>query len=411
MVNMPPRHGKSWLLSRALPAWWLGAFPTSSVILASYGAALSHLNSATARDILKTFGPAIFGAPSGLGTLTQAGEWTTTAGGICKAVGVGGGVVGRGGELVVIDDPVKDAEEAHSEKIRKKTIEWYQETLRTRLEPNGVILCVMTRWHMDDLGGWLLAEAEKGIGEPWYVLKLRGIARAGDPLGRKPGEALWPRRIPARELLTTMQEVGPYAASAQFDQEPKPDSTNEFPLAAFEQDRFFDDWPRGDGMRVMALDPSLGKIDGTRMGDPSAIVKVVLQGGDLWVEADIEVRPTAKIVTDLLAHVQVFKPIGVGVEINTYQELLKDVVMAKAQARGFPPPPVYGITNTVKKDLRIRRLEPAIAAMRVHWRNTPGTRLLIRHLQEFPQGDHDDGPDAMEMAQRLLMHLWKGEKL
>ena len=421
MVHMPPRHGKSWLLSRMLPAWWLGAFPTSSVILASYGAALSSLNSAWARDTLAAYGTAIFGpgaAASGSGLrvgavtqarLTRAGEWQTAAGGICKAVGVRTGVTGRGGDLIVIDDPVKDAEEAHSQEIREKNVQWYRETLRTRLEPHGAILYVATPWHMEDLGAKILEEAEKGKGPPWHVIRLPALARHGDPLGRAPGEALWPKRIPREDLLETKEEVGTYTWSAQYDCEPKPDTTNEFPVAAFERERFFTEWPRGDGLRIIAVDPSMGKD--ARKGDPSAIVKLVLVGGMWWVEGDVEVRPAAKIVTDLLAHIATFKPHGVAFETNVYQELLKDVVMSKAKDLDMPPPPIFGINNLSKKDLRIRRLEPAIAAMRVMWRETKGTRVLTKQLQEFPQADHDDGPDALEMAQRLLMHMWKGTKL
>ena len=404
MVNMPPRHGKTVALSRVLPAWWLGSFPTSQVILASYGASLAHSNSAAARDLLRAHGEATWGVKI-RPDLARAEEWGTTAGGICKAVGVGGGIVGRGGDLVVIDDPVKDAEEAHSELIREKTWDWYQQTLRTRLEPGAVILCVMTRWHEDDLGGRILAHAKKA-GDPWHVIRLSAIAREGDPLGRAPGEALWPKRVPLSELLTTKEDVGPYTWASQFDQDPHAPGTNEFPEEAFADDRWWSTPPRGGELRVMACDPSLGKD--SKKGDLSAIVLVTLAQGELWVEADIERRPAKKIVLDLLRLGGRFKPHGIGIETNMWQELLKDQTLSAAKALGLPPPNIYGINNFTAKALRIRRLEPTLSAMRVRWRDTEGTRLLVSQLRSFPSAKHDDGPDAMEMAQRLLIALHAG---
>src|SRR5207244_2242627 len=123
-----------------------------------------------------------------------AWELERHAGGM-TAAGVGGAMTGKGAHLLVIDDPVKNAEQAQSKTVREKHWEWYRSTAYSRLEPGGAVVIVMTRWHEDDLVGRLLAEAE-AEGERWEILRLPALAEEADPLGRAPGEPLWPERYP-----------------------------------------------------------------------------------------------------------------------------------------------------------------------------------------------------------------------
>jgi predicted phage terminase large subunit-like protein len=128
---------------------------------------------------------------------------------------------------LIIDDPIKNAEEAFSETIRRKHKDWYQSTLRTRLEPDGAIVLVMTRWNTDDLAGWLLEEAKKEGGEQWEVLSLPAIAEIdNDVLGRKKGEALFPERFPIDALLKTKTTSGSYFWAAMYQQRPAPEGGN-----------------------------------------------------------------------------------------------------------------------------------------------------------------------------------------
>lgn len=138
-----------------------------------------------------------------------------------NTAGAGGPCTGKGAKVFIIDDPLKNSEEASSDVIREKIKEWYKSTAYTRLEPDGAIVIVATRWHSDDLIGWLLDEQKKG-GEVWDVVDFPAIATHDDILGRKPGEALWPERFSIPDLERIKKALGPFWFSAMYQQSPVP---------------------------------------------------------------------------------------------------------------------------------------------------------------------------------------------
>ncbi len=153
-VFMPPRHGKSELISKWLPAWYLGNFPTRNVMVITYAETLACDWTRHARDVLVEHGH-IFGVSVRGGYNAKQAGWQTSAGGYCWAFGVGGPIAGRGADLMILDDLVKNAEEADSELVRDKTWEWLETVAFTRLEPGASLVLVMTRWHDDDVAGRL----------------------------------------------------------------------------------------------------------------------------------------------------------------------------------------------------------------------------------------------------------------
>ena len=234
MIFMPPRHGKSELVTVRYSAWRLKRDPSLNVILGSYNQRLANRFSRKIRRVLcddfagsKSTGVTELqstgvtelqrkevavsrnrssssnsansansgnsvnsvNSPSPVFPFTTSrpansvAEWETTLGGGLRAVGVGGGVTGYGASLIVIDDPVKSREQANSEVFREKIWDWFNDDLYTRLEPNGAIVLIQTRWHEDDLAGRLLKEMEDG-GEQWEVVNLPALAeaRSGDTL-------------------------------------------------------------------------------------------------------------------------------------------------------------------------------------------------------------------------------------
>lgn len=222
MVAMPPRHGKSLLTSEIFPAWYLGTFPDRRVILASYEADFAATWGRKARSILEEYGQSLFGISVSKDS-SAANRWDIAGhrGGMVTA-GVGGPITGKGADLLLIDDPVKNAEEANSYTYRQRAWDWYQSTAYTRLEPDGAIVLIQTRWHGDDLAGRVLKDAERE-GEPWEVLDLPAIARANDRLGRAPGEALWPERFNETRLRAIRKAVGEYYWAALYQQRPTED--------------------------------------------------------------------------------------------------------------------------------------------------------------------------------------------
>ena len=186
MVFMPPRHGKSELVSIRFPAWFLGKHPDKRVILCSCTGDLAASFSRKVRNVvLDTPFQAVFGVTSSVEEPVRIAEdsraataWDLEgqAGGMVAA-GVGGAIVGRGAHLAVIDDPFRNRNDAESKPVRDRTDEWYRSDLYSRLEEGGAIVLMHQRWHEDDLAGRLLKRmVEEEGADRWVVLNLAALA-------------------------------------------------------------------------------------------------------------------------------------------------------------------------------------------------------------------------------------------
>jgi len=225
LVSMPPRHGKSELISHWLPVWYLNTWPERRIILATYGAEFAADWGRRVRNTVQEHADTLqvrIAQDS-----AAANRWHTTAGGGMVAAGAGGPLTGRGADLFIIDDPIKTAEDAYSATWRERVWDWWTTTARTRLEPGASVVVLMTRWHDDDLAGRILRNAQES-GDGWEVLNLPALAEDGDPLGREPGEALWPERYDVEALQTTRREVGERTWSALYQQRPTVDEGGYF---------------------------------------------------------------------------------------------------------------------------------------------------------------------------------------
>lgn len=220
MVFMPPRHGKSEEISRYFPAWYLGTHPNNRIILASYEATFAATWGRKAREVLERF-EAEFGVRIHRES-HAANRWDIEGheGGMVTA-GVGGAITGKGAHVLIIDDPVKNAEEAASQLIRDRNWDWWRSTAYTRLEPDGAVILVQTRWHEDDLAGRILERSEAA--DEWEIIRLPAIAEADDQLGRAAGEALWPDRFSLAQLEAIKLELGPFWWAALYQQRPIPE--------------------------------------------------------------------------------------------------------------------------------------------------------------------------------------------
>lgn len=199
-ISKPPQHGKSEFASHRFPAWFLGKFPERRVLLASYQADYAAEWGGRVRDTVDEWNPSLFGTR--VSDKSKARDlWYLDGhrGGMATA-GVGGPLTGRSADLAIIDDPIKNAEEANSETIRQAIWDWYGTTLLTRVSEIGAVVLIMTRWHQDDLSGRL-----RGLGEDWTWITLPAISLQErevpaeardefwpDALGREPGQPLCP---------------------------------------------------------------------------------------------------------------------------------------------------------------------------------------------------------------------------
>ena len=239
IIQIPPRHGKSLLSSRLLPSAYLLAHPDRYVGITSYSAELAEGFSRNARDFYRSAGGT-------LDSYKQAvNDWGTEGGGGCWAAGVGGAITGRSGHLLIVDDPVKNREDAESPRLMEKLWDWYTSTLYTRLEPGvGSIVVIQTRWSENDLIGKLI-ESEKNVSEKgrenWTILDLPAIS---EDINSRPilpehceiiedwreesGVALCPQRYDIGELERIREAIGSRDFASLYQQRPAPEGGNMF---------------------------------------------------------------------------------------------------------------------------------------------------------------------------------------
>jgi len=235
MITCPPRSGKSELASRRFPAYVLGRYPDASIIATSYSADLaSRMNRDVQRIMTEDAYASIFPGSA----LSDKNVRSTAQGsylrnsdifeivghqGVYRSAGVGGGITGMGCNIAVIDDPLRNRQDADSPTIRQNLWEWYTSTLYTRLAPGGGVIVMLTRWHEDDLAGRLLQAQAQGEGDEWRVVNFPAIATEDEPPYRKKGEALHPERYPLEALERIRQAIGTRDWEALYQQHPVPE--------------------------------------------------------------------------------------------------------------------------------------------------------------------------------------------
>ena len=226
VITVPVRHGKTTLCSWATPLWFLSQRPQGRLLVTAHGADFARSWGRRVRDSIEEY------PESGLTLHKSAGEmhsWELETGGGLHTAGVGGSVTGRGFDLIIVDDPVKNIEDAYSETYREKTWDWFQGTLQSRLAPNGSIVILMSRWHEDDLVGRLFDDDFEN--EKYDLIHLQALCEdeATDPFGRKEGAALWPEGGQTVEHLDgRRQAAGSVMWSANWQGRPAPLEGNLF---------------------------------------------------------------------------------------------------------------------------------------------------------------------------------------
>jgi len=210
MISLPPGHGKSHSASQHFPAWYLSRFPVKQFISAAHTQGLSDSFGLRVRNIIKSDEHRRAFPESGVSTdKSAAAEWNTNEGGGYLATAVGASVTGRRGDILLGDDLLSGIEQAESESQRKKLWEWFNADLKTRVKSGDTpIILIGTRWHLGDHFGKLDADEHAGTGDKWVRIILPAIAGENDPLGREPGEALWPEQFPIEYLEKLKRSQG-----------------------------------------------------------------------------------------------------------------------------------------------------------------------------------------------------------
>lgn len=414
IVEEPPRHGKSELCSHYFPAWYLGAFPDHRVILTSYESTFADSWGRKVRNTLEEYGKEFYGIEVDPRS-SAASRWDIKghAGGMITA-GVGGAITGRGGNLLIVDDPVKDMATAQSEVFRQKHWEWYGSTFRTRWEPDGIILLIGTRWHEDDLLGRVIRAMKEDGGEfgdefsedRFFRVRLPAICEPPDdeypepdPLGRTPGEALWPERFPVPALAPQQRKV--YVWAALYQQRPAPLEGGLFKAEWFEVVPY----PGGKFRKVVrywdlaATDPKKGE-------DPDWTVGLLLGEHTNGLHYVLDVTRFRKSPGKIEAELRKTAVLdGKSVRVRVEQDpgsAGKMVIrsLGRTVFRGFP---FRGARTTGDKMLRAEVVAGACEREEIKVVRGPWNREFFREITRFPNDAHDDQVDAFSGAWDALV--------
>jgi predicted phage terminase large subunit-like protein len=407
IVTMPPRHGKSTTCSAWLPFWFLNLFPEKHVMLVSYGAEFAQKWGRRVRRLANIHKDETMMriAPDS----RSAAEWETTEEGGMKSLGIGGDATGRGADLLIIDDPVKNSEEARSPVMRQKTWEFWQETLRTRIEPGGTVLVVQTRWNEDDLAGRLIAEdnerAERGEPKRWTCIDFPALAEGDDELGRTEGEPLWPGRFDLEMLAEIRIDVGSYAWSALYQQRPSPEGGGMFRKTDF---RYWYQNPdhsmvlvheNGTEERLMPSDVWRAQITDTAMEIKTVNDWTVTLTYAVTKKRQVILLDVVRVrieVPDQLPQIRRLKkqwrPRWSGVEVKGSGH----GIIQEARRQGLMLRPIKAVKD------KVTRASPAAALYEQHAvfhpRYAPWLAEYEHELQAFPNGAFDDQVDTIAHA-------------
>ena len=380
MVFMPPRHGKSLTSSCIFPAWFLGRNPRRSVIAASYGAELAEDFGRRVRNFMSDpLHAAIFPECRLAADSAAQRRFDTTAGGSYYAVGRGGAVTGRGADLLLLDDLLKDSEEARSETIRRSMHDWFAHVAYTRLAPGGALVLIQTRWHEDDLPGRLLREHAD---ENWEVINMPTIAETDDEF-REAGEALWPEKFPLELLQAIRGAIGGAAWNSLYRQQP---SAAEGAVFRRNWWRFYREQPAC--RRVIQSWDTAFKL-GAENDYSVCTVWGVTDGGYylLWLWRERVEFPELKRRMAWLA--EQWKPSQILVEDRASgQSLIQEL-------RHSTRLPITAVKVDTDKMSRAQSVTPLVEAGKVFLpESAPWLSDFIDELAAFPKGTHDDCVDS-----------------
>ncbi len=406
MITMPPRHGKSMLASEFFPAWYLGRNPDHYVVTAAYAQELADDFGRKVKNQIEDGGyQAVFPGVGLAGDSKSAKrfhiegshggyEHATTQRGAFYAVGVGGPLTGRGAHLLLIDDPIKNREDAESELIRKKIRDWYTSTAYTRLMPGGRIVIIQTRWHEDDLSGWLQAEHSH---EDWTILNLPAIDDEG--------AALWPEQYPLEALERIKRALPPRDWSALYQQRPTPETG----------DYFKREWvlpvetvPPRDQMAIYGASDYAVTANG---GDYTVHVIVGVDSTgrmyllDLWraqASSDVWVDAFCSLVRK-------WKPIGWAEETGQIKAGVGPFLVKRMLETGSYTAREQFPTRG-DKAVRAQSIRGRMAMQGLHVpRDAPWVSDLTSEMMSFPVGVHDDQVDALGLVGQLIDRIGLGD--
>lgn len=406
---MPPGSAKSTYASIRFPAYFLGRLPEKSIITASYGENLATTFGRKVRNLVDSNEYKMLFPRVSLSEDSRAkGEWETNRGGSYFAAGIGTGITGRRGDLGLIDDPVKGRAEADSEQVRNSTWDWYKSDFLTRLKPGAAQIIIQTRWHQLDLAGRILPESWKGEsgdfigfdGQTWKVICLQAQAGDNDPLGRLPGEWLWPEWFTEAYWLETKQAQQSEDIRnwiSLYQQTPTAEQGTFFKREWFKRYRFGDEPKRLSkyGASDYAVTDSGGDYTEHGLAGFDELEDLWLldwwsgqKTPDVWIDEQIRI---ARIHSPYCWVAE-----GGTIRRSIEPFLLKQLRESKAYFR------IEWLTSNKDKAANARGFQALASQGKVWIPRCEWGDMLIEQLVGFPAGKRDDKVDVCGLFGRIL---------
>jgi phage terminase large subunit-like protein len=422
MIFAPPGSAKSTYAAVLAPSWYLGKFPGSQIILASYATGIATKQSRRVRSICRDpmFSSIWAERPILAEDQRAIDDWSLSTGSSLMAAGLLAGITGNRADGLIIDDPVANREQAESPTIREKIYNEFVDTALTRAKPRMWVVLIQTRWQEDDLAGSILPadyNGESGMikcrdGQTWEVLCIPAEAeRADDPLGRQPGQFLWPEWFPPEHWLTWRDNPRARRTwAALYQQRPSPATGVHFTREMFEKYRFHLGRPPGEkearpkhlqhygASDFATMDPQLGKDpDYTEHG-----MWGIDASSELWaLDWFYEQCETDKGIAAMMAKILQWKPLGWGHEGGIIDKAIGPFIRNSMRStRAWTN--LIVMPSIQDKPSKLQAFHGMCEAGMIHIPYGAWGDRLIDLLVKFPGGKHDDGPDVCGLVGRMV---------
>jgi len=396
-INMPPRHGKSMTITETFPSYYLGHFPEDRVIEISYNDTFAKKFGKKNKEKVRQFSQELFGVSlSKRASATDTWYLENEIGGMLSR-GVLAGITGEGADLMIIDDPVKNREEADSESRRQKIWDEWVDSFSTRLHPGAICILILTRWHEDDIQGRLLSK-EYGEPLPWQVYNFpleadeKHIKEEGNHLNRELGEPLWAERYGKKFIQ--QRKLYPSSFNSLFQGRPTAAEGNMIKRHWWQ---YYDHYPIV-AQEIISVDATFKDKDDS---DYVAIHVWGKLGADMYLKDRIKARMNFPATLKALRNMIKRHPTAVTRVIEDKANGTAIISILHKEVGGIIPVNPQG-----GKVSRVQAVSPFIEGGNV-WlpRHEAFSQEIVEEAAAFPNGAHDDDVDAMSQAlNRFIYH-------
>lgn len=371
IINLPPRSGKSELISKYFPAWYLLNYPTKKLLLSSYAASFASHWVTETRNVYKYFS-------SNELVIDRNNHLQTVQGGYIQSSGAMGDIMGKGADMFIIDDPIKNNQEAESSLMRDKMFNWFNSTVKTRLMPNASIIILMTRWHTDDLAGRLINQGG------WDVVSIPAICDSeNDVLNRKIGEPLWNEMFNIEYLNNLKSDIGNYWFNCLYQQSPIQKGDTIFKADYFQYKPF----DIKDALLVVTSYDTAFK-DG-EYNDFTGYVVGALYENEIYILESGQKK----------LEYQRLKPFveSMNIKYKPYLNLVEDKASGQSLIQELKYIKDFPLKAIKVKDSKLARAQAITTLFEMGKIKFVGDghHDLIKQMSEFPYSQHDDIVDAL----------------